>query len=223
MLVNERTASASEILTGALQDHDRAVVVGIPSYGKGLVQSVISLADETGMALTTAFYYTPSGRSIQRPLRNSALTETFAAKVTQLPTYKTDKGRTVTGGGGIQPDIIVYPEVPTRLETVLDASGSFTAYATQYLSQHSPLPANFQVTPDVLDDFKVYLAARTIQPSVGEWSSDRKWITSRLTEEIVTQALGVSKGDEIQMQRDVQVQAALKAMQDGFLLASTVR
>jgi carboxyl-terminal processing protease len=175
------------------------------------------------LAITTAFYYTPSGRSIQRPLRNSALTETFAAKVTQLPTYKTDKGRTVTGGGGIQPDIIVYPEVPTRLETVLDASGSFTAYATQYLSQHSPLPANFQVTPDVLDDFKVYLAARTIQPSVGEWSSDRKWITSRLTEEIVTQGLGVSKGDEIQMQRDVQVQAALKAMQDGFLLASTKR
>ena len=223
VLVNERTASASEILSGALQDHDRAVIVGLPSYGKGLVQSVISLADETGLAITTAFYYTPSGRSIQKPLRNSALTETFAAKVTQLPTYKTDKGRTVTGGGGIQPDIIVYPEVPTRLETVLDASGSFTAYATQYLSQHSPLAANFQVTPDVLDDFKVYLAARTIQPSIAEWSSDRKWITSRLTEEIVTQGLGVSKGDEIQMQRDVQVQAAMKAMQDGFLLASAVR
>ena len=221
VLVNEKTASASEILSGALQDHDRALIVGVPSYGKGLVQSVMSLAENTGLAITTAFYYTPSGRSIQRPLRNSALTETFSAKsASQLPTYKTDKGRTVMGGGGIQPDIIIYPEVLNRLEMVLDASGAFPSYATQYLSQHTPLPSNFQVTPDVLDDFKVFVAGRNIQPSVAEWSADRNWISSRLNEDIVTQGRGVDKGDEIQMRRDVQVQAALKAMDDGSILAS---
>ena len=68
ILVNDKTASASEIVTGAMQDHDRAMVVGEPSYGKGLVQSVYPLAEGTGLALTTALYYTPSGRSIQKPL-----------------------------------------------------------------------------------------------------------------------------------------------------------
>ncbi len=77
VLINEKTASASEILSGALQDHDRAVIVGEPSYGKGLVQSVLPLSEGAGLAITTAFYYTPSGRSIQRPLRNSALSDTF--------------------------------------------------------------------------------------------------------------------------------------------------
>jgi len=213
LIVNEKTASASEILSGALQDHDRATIVGEPTYGKGLVQSVMPLSGGAGLAITTAFYYTPSGRTIQRPLRNSALSETFAERRTGLPTYQTDKGRTVTGGGGIQPDILVPPESYTRLEGVLDASGSVTAFATQYLATHSPLPENFAVTADLLDDFKVNLAARDIQPSVAEWIADQPWIKSRLKAEIVTQARGVDKGDEVLAQRDPQIQAALKALE----------
>jgi carboxyl-terminal processing protease len=221
VLVNEKTASASEILSGALQDHDRAVIVGVPSYGKGLVQSVLSLANDTGLAITTAFYYTPSGRTIQRPLRDSALTETFATKPTaQLPTYKTDKGRTVTGGGGIQPDIIIYPRAYTRLQEVLDASGSFTSFATQYAANHTPLPTPFKVTPEILDEFKVYLAARQIQPSISEWSSDRTWIGNHLEESIVTLANGVAKGDEVAAQSDQDILAALKAMQENAVLSA---
>jgi len=221
VLVNEKTASASEILSGALQDHDRAVIVGVPSYGKGLVQSVLSLADGTGLAITTAFYYTPSGRTIQRPLRDSALTETFASKpLAELPTYKTDKGRTVTGGGGIVPDIVVYPQAQTRLENVLDASGSLTEFATQYMTAHPKLPDNFKVTPEILDEFKVYLSGRQIQPGIAEWSSDRDWIVHKLTESIVTHALGVAKGDEVQAQSDVEVQAALRALQENLILAA---
>jgi carboxyl-terminal processing protease len=213
LIVNEKTASASEILAGALQDHDRAVIVGEPTYGKGLVQSVMPLSGGAGLAITTAFYYTPSGRTIQRPLRNSALSETFAERRAGPPTYKTDKGRTVTGGGGIQPDILVSPEPFTPLEGVLDSSGAVTAFATQYLAAHSPLPAKFEVTADLLDDFKVNLAARNIQPNVAEWISDQPWIKSRLKEEIVTQARGVDKGDEVLAERDPQVQAALKAVE----------
>jgi carboxyl-terminal processing protease len=221
VLVNEKTASASEILTGALQDHDRAVIVGVPSYGKGLVQSVMSLANDSGLALTTAFYYTPSGRTIQKPLRNSALTETFASKpVSQLPTYKTDKGRTVTGGGGIQPDIIIYPEAQTRLQEVLEASGSFTSFATEYMAKHTRLPENFKISPEILDEFKVDLAARQIQPSIAEWSSDRAWISSQLEESIVTLAKGVAKGDEVQAQTDLEIQTALRAMQDNTILTA---
>ncbi len=220
VLINEKTASASEILSGALQDHDRAIIVGEPSYGKGLVQSVVPLSDGAGLAITTAFYYTPSGRSIQRPLRNSALSETFSNNpAVDRPSYKTDKGRTVTGGGGIQPDIRVYPAALNRLETVLDASGAVTSFATEYLSSHSSLPGSFEITPEILDEFKVFLSGRSIQPSMAEWSEERAWISIRLKEEIVMQARGVDKGDEIQAQHDPQVQAALKAMQENALIA----
>ena len=212
LIVNEKTASASEILSGALQDHDRATIVGEPTYGKGLVQSVMPLANGAGLAITTAFYYTPSGRTIQKPLRNSALSDTFSDKsAALLPTYKTDNGRTVTGGGGIQPDILVGPAAFTRLESVLDSSGLLTAFATHYLADHAPLPDNFQVTPELLDELKVELAARNVQPSAAEWIEESRWLKSRLQEEIVTQARGVDKGDEVLAQRDPQVQAALHA------------
>ncbi len=220
VLINDKTASASEILSGALQDHDRAVIVGEPSYGKGLVQSVLPLSNGAGLAITTAFYYTPSGRSIQRPLHNSTLSDTFSDKPTvPAPKYKTDKGRSVTGGGGIQPDMEVGPHVRTRLETVLDASGSFTAFATQYLSTHSPLPTPFKITPDVIDDFQVYVSARRIQPTVAEWTQEKSWVSNRLKEEIVTQAYGVDKGDEVEAQEDPQTQTALKSMESKGLLA----
>jgi carboxyl-terminal processing protease len=224
VLINEKTASASEILSGAFQDHDRAVIVGEPSYGKGLVQSVMPLSDSAGLAITTAFYYTPSGRSIQRPLRYSALSQTFGNQPgPKNQTYKTDKGRKVSGGGGIEPDLVVYPAALTRLEGVLDASGAVTAFATQYLSSHSPLPADFTVTPEMLDEFKVYLAARNIQPGIAEWTNDRTWIGSRLMEEIVTQARGVAVGDEIQIKRDPQVRAALQAMEENTVLATAAK
>jgi carboxyl-terminal processing protease len=96
---------------------------------------------------------------------------------------------------------------------VLDSSGAVTAFATQYLAAHSPLPEKFEVAADLLDDFKVNLAARNIQPNVAEWIRDQPWIKSRLKEEIVTQARGVDKGDEVLAQRDPQVQAALKAVE----------
>ena len=219
VLINGKTASASEILSGALQDHDRAIIVGEPSYGKGLVQSVMPLSQGAGLAITTAFYYTPSGRSIQRPLRNSALSQTFPDPTADhLPTYKTDDGRIVKGGGGIQPDLVIAPESRTRLETVLDGSGAITSFATMYLSNHSPLPDAFVITPAILDEFKVFVSERRIQPSVAEWLQEKTWISSRLLEEIVTQARGVAQGDEIAAQRDPQIQAAVTTVQNGTLL-----
>src|SRR5580704_1050346 len=135
VLVNEKTASASEIVSGALQDHDRASIVGEASYGKGLVQSVYPLSQGAGLALTTALYYTPSGRSIQKPLdvKRFELGATTAHPNKQSE-FHTDKGRLVMGGGGIQPDFVVRPERMTRLHTALEGSGSFTSFATQYIS-----------------------------------------------------------------------------------------
>ena len=206
VLVNGKTASAAEILTGALQDHDRAAVLGEPSYGKGLVQNVFSLAGNTALALTTAFYYTPSGRSIQKPLASGHL-----AIEQQTAEFHTDSGRTVTGGGGIQPDAVVLPEAPTRLRVALDASGVVTSFATQFIQDHK-ITDSFDVTPAILEDFQVYAGQRDIQPSVGEWAQERDWVQSRVKQEIFNQALGVAKGDEVEEQRDPVVRAALERL-----------
>jgi carboxyl-terminal processing protease len=215
VLVNEKTASASEILSGALQDHDRATIIGEPSYGKGLVQSVLPLASGAGLALTTAFYYTPSGRSIQRPLRNSALSTTFSGESDAArPTYVTDGGRAVTGGGGIQPDIHVPSrKTYSRFESVLQASGALIAFATEYLQAHNPLPDLFEVTPALLDEFQVFLSQHQIQPNVAEWSAERAWVSNQLKAAIVTQGRGVEKGDQVEAEQDPQVREAIAAIQ----------
>jgi carboxyl-terminal processing protease len=206
VLVNEKSASASEILTGALQDHDRAVVLGEPSFGKGLVQNVFSLTGNTALALTTAFYYTPSGRSIQKPLPSGHL-----EIEKQAEQFRTDAGRVVIGGGGIQPDVAVGPERPTRLRAALDASGIITSFATEFLQKNN-IKSDFDVTPAVLEEFQVYAGQRNIQPSVGEWTQERGWLQSRLKQEIFNQALGVAKGDEVEAQRDPVVRAAMERL-----------
>jgi carboxyl-terminal processing protease len=209
VLINERSASGSEIVAGALQDHDRATIVGTPSFGKGLVQSVYPLSEGTGLALTTAYYYTPSGRSIQRPLRYAQL-EGKRGNGPQEGEYRTDSGRLMTGGGGIQPDAVVPQEAPSRLRIVLEATASFTSFATEAVRKLRPSSAQFEVPASLLDEFQAYLAQRNIQPSVSEWSADREWIRSRLKQEIFNQAFGVEKGDEVEMRRDPQVRRALE-------------
>lgn len=212
ILVNEKTASASEIVTGAMQDHDRATVLGQPSYGKGLVQSVFPISEGAGLALTTALYYTPSGRSIQKPLDAAQFELASAtAQPKKGPEFHTDKGRIVKGGGGIQPDIIIEPQGLDRLQAVLEASGSFPVFATQYLSSHK-VDEEFDVTAQVLDDFRVYLAGKQIQPGQGEWVTERPFIENRLKTEIFNQAFGVEKGDQIEAQRDPAVQRAIEVL-----------
>src|SRR5579863_4143465 len=206
ILVNGKSASASEILPGALQDHDRAVVLGEPSYGKGLVQNVFPLTGNTALALTTAFYYTPSGRSIQKPLASGHL-----EIEKQAEQFHTDAGRSVTGGGGIQPDVVVLPESPTRLRVALDGSGIITSFATDYIQKHET-KSDFEVTAGILEDFQVYAGQRNIQPTVGEWAQERGWVQSRLKQEIFNQALGVAKGDEVEAQRDPAVRAAIERL-----------
>lgn len=195
VLVNAKTASASEIVSGALQDHKRATILGEPTYGKGLVQNVFSLRNETAMVLTTAFYYTPNGRSIQRPLENVQLAGAIENKK-----------------GGIQPDEIVLPDSRSRLETVIEASASYTQFATSYAAKHK-IEDGFDVTGEVLDDFKVFLSDRRIQPSIGDWFKDKERIRMRLRQEITTIALGVAKGDEIEAQTDAVVRRALVVLQ----------
>ncbi|MGI8741163.1 MAG: S41 family peptidase [Bryobacteraceae bacterium] len=204
VLVNEKTASASEILAGALQDHDRAVILGIPSYGKGLVQRVRPLSNNTALALTIAFYYTPSGRSIQKPLRAGQLAVQLSSEK-----YRTDSGRAVTGGGGIEPDVFTPPEQPARLRIVLDASGILTNFATEF-THNNQVTGDFQMTPAILDEFQVFAAEHNIQPAISDWIREREWVQSRLQQEILNQGVGIEKGDEVEARRDPAVRRAIE-------------
>src|SRR5439155_24420794 len=150
------------IVAGALQDHDRAVIIGEPSFGKGLVQNVFTLTGNTALALTTAFYYTPSGRSIQKPLMTGQL-----EIERQRDQFHTDSGRAVTGGGGIRPDVMIQPEIHTQLRIALDASGIMTSFATEVTRNHE-VTEKFDVTPSILEDFQVFAGQHSIQPPVGE-------------------------------------------------------
>jgi carboxyl-terminal processing protease len=212
ILMNEKSASSSEIVAGAMQDHDRATVLGVPSFGKGLVQSVYPLTQNTGLALTTALYYTPSGRSIQKPLDAARFgLGATTAHPNKESEFRTDKGRRVNGGGGIEPDFVVYPPNTNRLRNVLDASASFTNYATQYLRDHK-VDSEFEVTPAMLDEFRVFLSDRQIRPGLGEWLAEREFVSNRLKTEVFNQAFGVEKGDEVEAERDPAILKALEVL-----------
>lgn len=211
ILINDRTASASEIVAGAMQDQDRGVVLGEPSFGKGLVQSVFPLSENTGLALTTAYYYTPSGRSIQRPLRTGELSG--ATGFEERPEYKTAKGRTVRGGGGIDPDHVVRPGAPSRFRIVLEASAAFPEFAREWLASHrDEASREMEITPATLDEFQLWLSRRNIRPGVRDWTAERMHITSRLKQEILNQSVGVDAGDEVEVERDPAVRRALAVL-----------
>jgi carboxyl-terminal processing protease len=212
VIVNGKTASASEIVSGALQDHDRAVIIGEPSFGKGLVQSVYPLSEGTGLALTTALYYIPSGRSIQKAFKSDdfALGAT-AAHPNERKDFKTDSGRPVPGGGGIIPDIAAFPPEMTPFRAALEGSGSFTTFAAEYVRSHK-ITSGWEIPPQTLDQFQAWLAEHRIQPSVHEWIANQEFIRSRLKTEIYNLALGVEKGDEVEAQYDPPVRKALEAI-----------
>jgi hypothetical protein len=107
------------------------------------------------------------------------------------------------------PDEAVYPPEVSRFKAALEGSASFTSFATDYTQNH-PVTAEFEVTPALLDDFHTFLAEHGIQPSVAQWSSDLDFIRNRLKTEIFNQTLGVAKGDEVEAQRDPQIQRAVE-------------
>jgi carboxyl-terminal processing protease len=171
ILVNDMTASASEIVAGAIQDSDRGVIIGNTTFGKGLVQQVYNLSDGTALKLTTAKWYVPSGRCIQKSSHNSrhpdelsdidslqnTVDTTASIDSTKLEVFHTKGGRIVYGGGGITPDITVLPEQLTPIELNLERLSMFFDYAIQYTNAHPDLKPDFEVTDQMVQDFKSFL------------------------------------------------------------------
>jgi carboxyl-terminal processing protease len=225
-LVNADTASAAEVLAAALQEHDRAVIAGLPTYGKGVVQSVMELSEQTGLALTAGQYFTPSGRSIQRPLAGTALT--FASlSPSVVPkekasksatgndpagpvavTFHTDDGRPVTVGGGITPDVTIAGRSDDPWFTFVSQRGYLTSYAESYLTTHSNLAGPFEVSPEMLEDFKATLERNGVRVPDEYWSKDQDYLKLRLNVELTNLVYGLDRGNELETRGDPQVQQA---------------
>jgi len=172
ILVNRGSASASEIVSGAVQDWDRGIILGTNTWGKGLVQTIIPTDQETALKLTTAKYYTPSGRCIQRDNGEEGDPETLAELNSEetpgLPEenpgeeiereeFKTAGGRIVYGGGGITPDVIVEQDRLSTLEYELLRKSMFFRFAVKYVARHDEIPRDLEVNDQLLAEFKSFL------------------------------------------------------------------
>lgn len=162
ILINGLSASASEIVSGAVQDLDRGVVIGQPSFGKGLVQSVVGLTPDARLKLTTAKYYLPSGRLIQKEMYSKELLRNngsngVAEESEERPEFATESGRTVFGGGGIYPDMLLKPDTLSLFEQALVRKSMMFNYAVSYASSHENLQRGFTVTPEMLEDFRQFI------------------------------------------------------------------
>jgi len=232
VLVNEGTASAAEIIAGALQDHDRAVVVGSPTFGKGLVQTLFPLGDGVALKLTTARWYTPSGRTIQRIAKDeedqlaqaeSAAAGTLTAESTdsalkERPIYRTDAGRAVRGGGGIVPDLVIRPDTLTTGErTFAKALGAklpvyrdvLTTYALELKRTKGVENESFKISPEMRREVFQRLRNKGVELTQADFSAAGQLVDEQLGYEIERYVFGRPAEFRRRSLDDRQLQSAL--------------
>jgi carboxyl-terminal processing protease len=242
VLVDHGSASASEIVSGGLQDLDRGLVVGLNTFGKGLVQNQINLT-EGKLLLTVARYYTPSGRGIQRDYGKFEDVTDYQAEaykeevptdsaLATRPKFKTGSGRTVYGGGGIYPDIIVKdsPRL-TRVEVDMIQKRAFFDYANRRV-QHLATPMKpemlardrFRLSDDEWRDLRAAIADKGVRMDDSTWTAEQPFVLHQLRAELAAQTLGPLERYRIAVEEDTQLSSALELFpQAQKLMASAPR
>ena len=222
VLINRGSASASEIVTGAVQDHDRGLVVGQTSWGKGLVQSVLTINRSRGLALTTARYYTPSGRSIQRDythgLDDYYNPEDDKDAKPQGPPYRTDLGRTVYGGGGINPDfpmpVVRLNEFMVNLRFRHQALFRFAVHE----KEHQGVQPGQHADAAVMARFRAWAQEQKLEISDKDWDANLAAMQEQLSVEMQNVAHGVEAGFKLQCEKDPVILKALEVMPEAAAL-----
>ncbi|HEX3586114.1 MAG TPA: S41 family peptidase [Candidatus Angelobacter sp.] len=237
VLVNRGTASAAEIVSGAIQDHDRGLIVGEVTFGKGLVQTVYPLGEGTGLALTTAKYYTPSGRLIQRDYTGVSLYDYYYSREQEdnpsnnantnanTPSHEvklTDSGRTMFGGGGITPDVKVKPFKTTKFEDSLLVKYAFFNFAKHYLTNRH-VDKNFEVNDAVMQEFRKFLDSQKIPYTEADLNEGSDYIKSNIKTELFISEFGQEEGLRVRAENDPQVIAALNQLPKAKELAENAR
>jgi carboxyl-terminal processing protease len=235
VLTDDRSASASEIVAGALQDHDRAVIVGETSFGKGLVQSVYNLEGGYYLKLTTAKWFTPSGRSIQRDRKfidgqfvEDTVRDTLETEASKKdrPMFKSDGGRPVYGGGGITPDVMVADDTLSTAEQVflkslgakiLDVETTLRDYALELsqLVSNGSVPKDFKPSPSWREGLRRRVEARGVKTDSVQWIGGGRWLERRIEYFIARYAMGDSAAKRRQLPYDKPLSKALEMMGKG--------
>ena len=239
VLTSRHSASASEIVAGALQDHDRALIVGETTFGKGLVQTIMPLRNVRGyaLALTTARYYTPSGRSIQRDYAGAPLDEYYAPKDRKAcdqgggEAKLTDSGRKVFGGDGITPDYCIEAETPAKFVGYLIARQAFTGFARRFEAERGQGQADiagtgtrsgkasakvrivskdFRADDAVLAEFKSFIESRKLRHTPADLEENKLALQRNIEDEVLKQVIGEGEAKRRSVSWDPQLKKALE-------------
>ena len=244
--MNRSSASASEIVSGALQDHDRGLIVGETTFGKALVQSVYTIKGGAGLALTTGRYYTPSGRMIQRPWDGAFdeyLTYSLRDQSAERPHDSaelryTDAKRKVYGGGGIEPDKFLAGPIegfnPTRFGRSIWARQKFAAFADQFVAEgdtrmsaanknQKRIAKGFTVTDAMMADFKALLKEGKITIDEESFAKDDVFFRAMIHYDIDLALFGVEEARRNLVARDPQAQFGLQQFPDAVKLTELAR